>query len=340
MRRSIEQPSSTRARGGPWIPLLGGLLRSYKFKLMITYGLFNLENLLRLPHPFALGLAISGLLAAVPSYGGLALMAGLYLSHLLIGSLRQMVDTRVFTAIYADLATRLVLGQRGDGVDVSSVAARSALSREVVDFLEHSAPLAMRSLYSLVGAAAMLAFYDRMLVLLCLMLVLPVGVFNSFYARITLRFGARLHDELEREVDVIGRCTPDDVRDHYGRLAHWRIKLSDWEAINTGVSEIFVLGLMAASLVRSCGMPGAAGSIFGVFRYTMMFVMGLDGVPMIVQQASRLRDIGRRIGREIGRDDGPRPIHRARPETDEGVMGPGNLAAVLSVDHLEIGEIP
>jgi hypothetical protein len=344
MRRSSDPGPSffefrpTRVSGGHWIRLLSSIIRSYPLKISTTYGLFNLENLLRVAQPFALGRAIDDLLAIAPSFGGLALMAGLYLAHLLISSLRQMYDTRVFTTIYTELATRLVLGQRGDGVDISSVAARSVMSREFVDFLERSVPLSMRSIYSLVGALVMLALYDRMLVPICLMLVLPMAIINSIYANITFNYSSRLHDELEREVEVIGSCTRDEVYDHYGRIARWRIKLSDSEAINTGVSEIFILGVMAASLVRSCELPTAAGSIFGVFRYTMMFIMGMDGVPMIVQQGSRLMDIGRRINRETVCIKCDPSIYRERPETEMGAMSPGNLADVIPVDHSDMGE--
>ena len=76
------------------------------------------------------------------------------------------------------------------------------------------------------------------------------------------------------------------------------VKLSDAEAINFSLMELFVLGLIVASLVHFCSRDAVqAGDIFAVFRYVLMFIMGLDSVPRLVQQMSRLRDIGMRMHR-------------------------------------------
>jgi hypothetical protein len=280
--------------GAPGRWTLRHVFRIYRWRILLTYGLFNLENLLRLSYPFVLGLAINGLLHS--SYLGLILFIVLHLSHLLIGALRRMYDTRAFTSIYTDLATQLVLEQRGREVETSRVAARSALSRVFVDFFERDVPSVVRALYSVVGALVMLCVYDWMLLPFCLALVIPTYLVNSAFGRKTLLFNRLLNDQFEQEVEVIGRSQPQEVHEHYSRLARWRVKLSDWVAINFSLMELFVLGLMAAALVRFCTVPGvSAGDIFAVFRYLTLFTMGLDSVPMVVQQISRLRDVGRRM---------------------------------------------
>jgi ABC-type multidrug transport system fused ATPase/permease subunit len=276
------------------IPSLRGLFAAYRWQILFTYGLFTLENLLVLAQPLVLGLAINGLLQS--SYLGLGLFVVQHFSHVLIGTLRRMYDARAFIRIYNDLASRLVLEQRRREVDVSRVAARSALSREIVDFFERYLPVLLQGLYAVSGALVMLTFYDWRLVPWCLGLVLPLWLFNTSYARKTLRLSRSLHDELEQEVEVITDGRTAAVEGHYHRVGSWRIRLMDAEAINFSVMEVFVLGLLAVALVRSCLLPGAsAGDIFAVFRYVLMFITGLDGVPMLVQQLSRLHDISRRI---------------------------------------------
>ena len=109
-------------------------------------------------------------------------------------------------------------------------------------------------------------------------------------------FNNRLNNQFEREVDVIGRSRPGKVRGHYNRVAHWRIKLTDCQAFNFGLMNVFVLALMATALVRCCVIHTTnVGQIFAVFGYVMVFVMGLVEVPLLVQQFSRLRDIKRRM---------------------------------------------
>lgn len=274
--------------------LLRTLFRAARWRILLTYALFNAENVLRLAQPLALGWAINDLVRS--SYTGLMVFVAQHMSHLVIGQFRQMYDTRVFTSIYTSLATRLVTEQRGRDVEISRVAARSLLSREFVEFFERHLPMVVRSLYSCLGALALLGLYDRMLIPFCLLLIVPVSVLNWRYSRKTLIASGHLHDEFEREVDVISSGAPERVRSHYDRVAECRIRLSDLEAVNFGLTEFFVLGLIIASLIRLCRIPDIApGDMFAVFRYLMMFITGLDSVPALVHQISRLRDIGRRL---------------------------------------------
>ena len=135
------------------------LFRANWRPLTLTYALYNVENLLNLAHPLVLGVAINGLIRS--EYAGVALLVGQHLAHLFVGTARQMYDTRAFTAIYTETVTRLVCRQRDAGVGVSTVAARSGLARELVNFLEHELKAAFASVYGVIGAVAMLVVYDR-----------------------------------------------------------------------------------------------------------------------------------------------------------------------------------
>ena len=273
---------------------LNTLFRLYRWSVLLTYALFNVENLFNLARPWVVGMAINDLMAS--SYRGAALLAVQHLGHTLLSTWRQMYDARTFTRIYADLATRLVLQQRAQEVEVSRVAARSALSREIIDFFQHNLPFVFQSLYSVLGAVVMLAIYDRWMVPACLTLLLPVYLLSVTYARKSYILNQRLNDELEREVEVITHVQPHDVRAHYQKVAHWRTKLANFQAANFAMMSAFVLGLFVVALVRSCVVRAIdAGEIFALLGYVMMFVMGLVSTPAIVQQISRLRDINRRV---------------------------------------------
>ncbi len=225
---------------------LRGVFRLNKWPILATYALFSLENFLRLAQPLAVGWAINDLLAS--SYRGLMWFLAQHLAHLAIGTVRQMYDTRAFTAIYTELATQLVADQRANGIAVSRVSARSAMSRNYVEFFEQYVPMVIRALYSVVGALIMLAIYDGMLVVYCLGLILPAIWLNTYYSRKTFALNGQLHDEFEREVHVIERGDAKSIREHYHAVAGWRVRLSDAEAINFSLMEFFIL----ARIIREC----------------------------------------------------------------------------------------
>lgn len=96
---------------GPGAATLAGLFRQHRARILRTYALFALENLLGLSLPLAMGLAIRGL--GERTWPGLAILLAQQLALLGAAVARRMYDTRTYTAAYGDLAGRLVLGQRG-----------------------------------------------------------------------------------------------------------------------------------------------------------------------------------------------------------------------------------
>jgi len=270
------------------------LFAENRLKILTTYGLFVVENLLRLAQPFALGWAINDLLA--DRFFGVGVLVVQHVLHLIVGLIRKVFDTRAFSSIYSDLATRMIVSQQAAGVDISRVTARASLSREFVDFFEHSVPMLIRSGFSVLGSLIMLAWYDWIIVASSLGLLIPAAVLSRVYSRWTQRLSRGFHNELEREVDVIDSQDGVQVRNHFDEVALWRIRLSDAEAINFGLMECFILAAIVAVLFRACALPdAAAGDIFAVFRYLMLLLMGLDALPRMIQQVSRLRDVSSRV---------------------------------------------
>lgn len=289
------KPFANQRSGADTSPFrLRALFAENRLRILSTYALFTIENLLRLAQPFALGWAINDLLTG--QMVGVGVLVGQHVLHLLVGLVRQVYDTRTFSAIYSDLATRMIVSQRASGVDVSRVTARASLSREFVEFFERSIPMLMKVGFSVAGSVIMLAWYDWMIVSCCLGLLIPAALLSRHYSKWTRRLSRGLHDELEKEVDVIHSQNEIDVRNHFDEVARWRIKLSNAEAINFGLMECFILGAIVAVLFRACQLPAVQpGDIFAVFRYLMLLLMGLDNLPRLIQQVSRLRDVSSRL---------------------------------------------
>ena len=273
---------------------LSSVFAANRGRILLTYGLFLIENLLRLAQPMALGWAINDLLGGEVT--GLFVLIGQHVLHLLVGLARQVFDTRAFTAIYTDVVTRTIDRQRRAGVDLSRISARAVLSREFVDFFELSMPMLIRAVFSIVGSLTLLLWYDWTIAAICLGLLLPAGWLNRVYATWTRRLSRGLHSELEQEVDAIRSGDAERIREHFENVGWWRVRLSNAEATNFGIMESFVLATIVVVLLRTCELPDVqAGDIFAVFRYLMLMLMGLDQIPRIVQQLSRVRDVGGRL---------------------------------------------
>src|SRR6202047_2838039 len=112
----------------------------YRGRIVVTYVVKLAETLFELCYPSLTGLAVNGLLKH--DFTGLVLLLGVWFAHTATGVFRQSYDTRVFSSIYSDLATRTVSDQETKGVSTSQIVARSSLSREFVNFFERDGPAA------------------------------------------------------------------------------------------------------------------------------------------------------------------------------------------------------
>jgi ABC-type multidrug transport system fused ATPase/permease subunit len=274
--------------------LLQTIFGKYRGRITLTYIVTLAENMFELSYPSLTGLAVNGLLKH--DFTGLWLLLGVWLAHTATGVFRQSYDTRVFAAIYTDLATRTVSEQETKGFSTSQIVARSSLSREFVNFFERDIPATVNSLFGLLGALVLLFFYDAWSAGFCLMLLVPLAILNRGYSKRTLTLNQRLNNQLEREVTMLTRRRPSRVFGHYRLLAKWRVSLSDAEATNWGIMELFSIILSAAVIIRVASLPHVEpGTIYAMLAYLWNFLASLNHVPALVQQLSRLQDIARRM---------------------------------------------
>lgn len=275
--------------------VLKKLIVKHKYQLAVTYFLFTFETLGNLLRFYFFGEAINGLITG--SYKGLIVLAVVHLVYLSVGTIRHMYDTRTYTAIYTSLVTKL-LSRRFSKIDVSKLSAHSTLAREFVDFLEHDLVYVIEAFYNLAGSLIILLFYDKLIVLTCISVMVPILAVSYIYGRKMNLLTRQKNDELEKQVDIISTGNKKLIHNHYSNLRMWQIRMSNKEAINFGFMELMVLLVIIVSLLISKGMHNStllAGSLFGIYSYILKFASGLDTIPYTIQRLSSLGDITRRI---------------------------------------------
>ena len=270
------------------------IARNNKARLIGTFTLVLAENLLLLTYPVFGGFAINGVLEG--NLGKALSYAAVVLVIWTVGSVRRAVDTRAFSRIYAEMVVPVILQQRRDGEAVSTISARAALSRELVDFFEMHLPTLVTSLISMVGAVLMLLFIEfwtglaSFFVLLFFMLLIPR------YSRVNDRLYFRLNNRLERDVHIIEHSGDRELEQHHQLLAEMRIAISNREAVGYAVIGIALMFLFAVSFsVMTLRGNANAGHLYAVVSYLWSFAISIDDAPRLLEEISKIRDIGKRI---------------------------------------------
>src|SRR4051794_14283012 len=94
------------AHAGTRLATLRDLVRGHGAAVVLTLALFNLENVVRLAQPWALGWAVGDALQG--SAAGFWAFASQQLVSVLLCVWRRAFDTRLYTRMYADFAARVV----------------------------------------------------------------------------------------------------------------------------------------------------------------------------------------------------------------------------------------
>ena len=272
---------------------VSGRMREWRPRLAVTYGLVTVENTFELLYPFAIGLAVDGLLD--DTWAGVIVFAVISLSHTAVSFTRQRYDSRSFAKLYEEMATDLVERQRTDGVDTSAIVGRANLAGEYVEFLERDIPLAITALFAVFGSLVMLFFYDPLLGLVAALVAVPVALLNRRLMRRSRHVYRRLNDETEVEVAVIGTGTHDEVRRHFGILGRQWVRLSDAEAVSWSIVDVIAAALAIFALWRTVDAGAEVGDIFATIAYVWAYLGGFDQIPGVLQRMSNLGDIRRRL---------------------------------------------
>lgn len=273
------------------------LFKVFRARIALTWGIILAETGLLALIPLFIGFAIDDLLVGDTSSfwqltGIMALLIGLSV-------IRRAYDTRVYGVIRVELGKAQV--KRAKGLEVSTLNARIAMGRELVDFLEDILPEALAAgVQLLVSVAILYAFSPNLALAAAGATFCMIAIYAAFHRRF-YRLNAALNHQTEKQVNLLERRALRPMLAHFLRLRRHEVRLSDAEALLYGAIFVILLGMILFNLRIATGLPGAtAGTIFSVVSYSWEFVESALALPVTLQSWTRLSEIMSRINRVDG----------------------------------------
>lgn len=272
----------------------GSIFKRFWPQISGTFALLTVENVLGVAEPLVLGIAINRLVEQ--DWTGLAWLAALELTFIIVGIVRRMYDTRVYTRIYARVGSDLVAREQAKGSPITQVNARADLIKEVVDFFEQILPLSLTAGFTLIGSLVMIAFLDfRVFVVATVATVLTGLVFWIASKRIHT-LNKALNNQYERQIEVFERMRASSRDRHFRRLAMWQVRLSDLESLNFGLTYLFLIAAMLFGIYDAVTrLDAPIGTVFALMTYLFQFVQSVVALPITYQQGIRTSEITQRV---------------------------------------------
>ncbi|MEX0283554.1 MAG: ABC transporter six-transmembrane domain-containing protein [Paracoccaceae bacterium] len=275
---------------------IGGLLRAFPGRVMLTWAMTLGETALMALIPLFIGFAIDGLL--VGSLTQLWSLGALFLALVALSVLRRVYDTRAYGTMRVEFGKTQV--NRSAELPVSKLNARLNMGRELVDFLEETAPMVMTGVTQLVIAIAILFFYSPLLSFAAIgATMVALGIYALFHRRF-YRLNSALNHQTEQQVGILETRSARPVAAHLLRLRRAEVQISDSEAMLYGSIFIVLLALILFNIwYATTALNASTGTIFAVISYSWDFVDGVIALPATLQHWTRLSEITRRINGSV-----------------------------------------
>jgi ABC-type bacteriocin/lantibiotic exporter with double-glycine peptidase domain len=284
------EPESTKANTS----YLWQALKKNIWKVLLTYLHTLIENGLQLLYPMAIGVAINALLEG-KGYQSLYLLAGIWFSHVIFGTLHQIFDTRLFTRIYEEAASAMIKNGLETGFSTSELSARTGMMDEVIEFLEYEIPFLMQSLIGIAGSLVLLSVYNIQAGLVMGGALLPVVLIQLIYGRRALSLSESLNDRREKLVETIEKGRSTGISLYFRTYRRWKVLLSDANAFSWSISDIIsLLSVLLVLLVLTRSVDISSGDMFAALSYVLTITGALEFMPDMVEGFAHLIDVTRR----------------------------------------------
>ena len=276
---------------------LWSIVQNHKNKVLGTMFLLLLENSLFLIHPLLIGQAIDG--ALIKNYSSLWLMIGFYFLSIVIGTIRRMVDTRIYSEMHLSIAEK-ILSQDTEGGEFSSQQlSRVEMTADIMETINEDIPMFLESIIQVVGAFIILAQFRLSYFTASLGVFLVIVVIYTISTKKIYRLNRDLNNSYESYINSITKNKGKSFSKFFIRMNRKKIQLSDLESRIYAVLYLGILAVLVFVLLQEVeNSLVTTGGIFTVLSYVLQFEEGIGELPYLYQKVVGTNEIINRLNEE------------------------------------------
>ena len=276
------------------------LFRAFPAKIAITWGLTLLETVMYALLPLLIGWSIDGLLA--DNWDAFLGLITALAALIVVATSRRVYDTRAYGSMRVALGEALARRSLAQPVSVSN--ARLQMGRELVDFLEETAPLTLTATVQIaISLLLLLNFHSALALSAGATAVLTVLIY-ALFSRHFFRINSELNSCLERQVSILESRDLRALSMHLLGLRRAEVRLSDMESLVYGLIFTVLLSMLAFNLWFAATQAAATpGQIFAIVSYSFEFVETAVVLPAAFEDLTRLKEITGRLNRNAPQGD-------------------------------------
>jgi len=222
-----------------------------------------------------------------------------YLINVVGGTLHRLFNGIVYSKMYSNIATDVVLKLNCNKDQFSKILVRGELVKEYITFFKERLPEVMWQLSATAGAIIALFFYDYRIALVCVVVIIPIGFINNLNRKKVTHLQKDIHDNQEDLFSLIETRDATKISKFYGNTIAPKIMISRWNAFGYSTVKILLVIVFVGILFLCVDVDKfTTGRIYSIVAYLWTFIASTDYLPELMESIASVKDLNARFGKD------------------------------------------
>jgi ABC-type multidrug transport system fused ATPase/permease subunit len=277
----------------------------YKYSIALVLLFVLIENVSFIIEPTFFGKLLDALIdhfydhEKVDYFMPLIVWILVYILNVAGGSIHRLLNGSVYSKMYANIATEVVIESQTRGDQFSKMLVRAELVKEYVVFFRERLPEVMWQLSATVGAIIALFFYDYRIALICVAITIPIAYINNLNRKNVTRLQKDIHDNQEELFNLIESRDTTRISQFYQNTVTPKTRIARWNAFGYSSGKILLVIIFIGVLFICVDVDKfSTGKIYSIVAYLWTFIASTDYLPELMESMASVKDLNERFKKD------------------------------------------
>jgi ABC-type multidrug transport system fused ATPase/permease subunit len=281
------------------------IVKQFKFSIASVLIFVLIENISWIVEPTFFGSLLDALIdhfynkEVVNYYSPLLIWIFIYLVNVLGGAMSRLFSGKVYSKMYADIATRVIVNSKKQGHAPPKLLARAELAREYIVFFKERLPEVSWQFFATGGGVIALFFYDWRIAAVAFLVIFPVIYINNIYRRNVVTLQKDIHDTREDLYRLVDEKSMANINQYYRDMVLPQQKIAKWNSIDYSVIKVLLMIIFIVVLFICVDVDNfSTGKIYAIVSYIWTFIASTEYLPGLMESLTSVKDLSSRLKEE------------------------------------------
>jgi ABC-type multidrug transport system fused ATPase/permease subunit len=281
------------------------IVAKYKYSIALVLLFVLIENVSFIIEPTFFGKLLDSLIdhfydhEQVDYIYPLIIWILVYLLNVVGGTLHRLFNGRIYSKMYANIATDVAVNAELKGDPFSKMLVRAELVKEYITFFRERLPEVMWQLSATAGAIIALFFYDYRIALVCLAVTIPIAYINNISRKNVTCLQKDIHDNQEELFSLMESKDTAKISQFYRNTVMPKTLIARWNAFSYSSGKVLLVVIFIAVLFICVDVDKfSTGRIYSIVAYLWTFIASTDYLPELMESLASVRDLNERFNKD------------------------------------------